>query len=126
MTNHQHHTHPRRGRYLAPAVIGLLVVLGAACDPGDGTSEHPASADVDGSWKCVSGPDSARAIGTVTNHSSGTSTYFLTVDFGDGEEASATAEDVDPGETRLVEAVTHDIDGAADECDVTDVERFSA
>jgi hypothetical protein len=127
MTNTSNPNHPNRlGRLLAPAVLGLLVLGGAACDPGDGTSAHPATEDVDGAWKCDSGAGSARAVGTVTNHSSGTSTYFFTVSFGGGDEASATAEDVEAGETRLVEAVTHHADGPVEDCDVIDVERFSA
>jgi hypothetical protein len=127
MTNQHHPTHPdRRLRHaLLPAAFGLLVLGATACDVGDGSSTHPASADVDDSWKCVDGPDAARALGTVTNHSSGSSTYFLTISFGDGEEASATAEDVEAGETRQVEVVDHDVDDVED-CRVTAVDRFSA
>jgi hypothetical protein len=126
MTN-QHPTHPNRRlrRVLVPAAFGLLVLGATACDVGDGSTTHPASADVDDTWKCIDGPDSARALGTVTNHSSGSSTYFLTVSFGNGDEASATAEDVEAGETRTVEVVTHDSDDV-DDCEVTDVDRFSA
>ena len=127
MTTDQHPTHPnRRLRHaLLPAAFGLLVLGATACDVGDGSTAHPATADVDGAWKCIDGPDAARALGTVTNHSSGSSTYFLTISFGDGEEASATAEDVEPGETRAIEVVDHHIDDV-DDCEVTSVDRFSA
>jgi hypothetical protein len=116
---------PTIRRLLLPAALGLLVVGSAACDVGDGSSAHPAVDDVDGGWKCDIVDDTARTSGSVTNHSSGTSTYFLTVDFGD-DVASVTAEDVEPGETRMVSGVRGHVDGDLESCEVTDVERFSA
>src|SRR5688572_27540331 len=92
-----------RRALLAAAAAGLLGgCLGlVACD--DGETAHPAKRDVDSGWTCTLDDDVVRASGTVTNHSSKTSSYLLEVDFlVDGERVASRStgiDEVDPGET---------------------------
>jgi hypothetical protein len=66
----------------------------------------------------------------VTNHSSKSSVYLITVDFTvDGESFDtglAFADDVDPGESVALQATASDPPAGDADCVVSDVQRFKA
>jgi hypothetical protein len=129
MTNQRNPTTHRLRRLLLPGALGLVVLAGTSCDlddVGEGSAEHPADEDVN-EWRCRSDADGdVHAVGSVTNHSSGTSEYLLTLDYGEEGEATTIVQDVDAGETRVVSLTIDDADEPATDCDVVDVERYSA
>jgi hypothetical protein len=131
MTTHQHTnlTTRRIRRLLLPAALGLVVLAGTSCDlddVGEGSAEHPADEDVN-DWACRNDADGdVHALGSVTNHSSGTSDYLITLDYGDEAETTTIVEEVDAGETRVVSTTVDDADERATDCDVVEVERFSS
>ena len=115
-------------RWLVGGGLALLAVAGLGCSA---ESAHPPIDDVSTSWTCEAGADGLlRATGTVTNHSSKPSFYVVTVDFAlDGrsfDSSTATADEVEPGETVRLEASVDDPPAGDHDCFVSDVERFKA
>ena len=113
----------------ALAALALPLVLGlSACDPDERT--NPPQDDVDPGWTCSDEGALVRSSGSVTNHSSKTSFYLVTVTFSSNGErlgsATTSVDDVDADETADL-SVSADVVPAGDiSCEVSEVERFKA
>ena len=113
-----------RPAHLALAALLALPLL-AAC----GAAE--AEADVSSSIHCTTTPSGAvEASGTVTNHSSKASSYWvditISVDGTKVDTRTAVIEDVEPGDSVPLEATLRDAPRGAPSCEVTDVLRLKA
>lgn len=134
------------GLVAALVAIGLLVgptkddaVSSRSATPTSGPESvsdnetHPPQADLNGDTECTLDElGSVVAKGTLTNHSSKTSSYMMQLSFNDAAgvrfaEAPVFHSDVRAGETVRWEAsgLTRPVDGAWT-CDVVSVERFSS
>jgi hypothetical protein len=116
-------------RWLAGSGLVLLAAAGLGCSAESST--HPPMDDVDPPWTCQADDDGVvRAQGSVTNRSSKTSFYIVTVDFAVAgrsfDSVTETVDDVAPGETVEVEASAFDAPDGKPACAVSDVERFKA
>jgi hypothetical protein len=113
---------------LRPAHLALAAVLAlpvVACGVAD------ARADVDGSVRCtMTSAGDVQATGTVTNHSSKASSYWVDITISvDGDEVdtrTAVAEDVEPGDSVPLEAILRDAPAGDPTCEITDVLRVKA
>jgi hypothetical protein len=118
----------RTHRLLAAGGLTLLIMGGLGCTD---ESAHPPMDDVDPAWTCSTEADGVvRATGSVTNHSSKSSFYIVTIDFAiSGRSfgsATSTVDEVAPGETVVLEAAARDAPTGEPTCVVSDVERFKA
>lgn len=92
-------------------------------------TSHPPQADVDEGWKCTSDDVGMKATGTVTNHSSKTSTYTIHFDFTDSTtgvragDAEAIVNEVQSGQTASFEATSFTNASGSFKCALTSVDR---
>jgi hypothetical protein len=115
--------------------VAAISAASLAAEVIDGETTHPPTKDVDGGWSCSVDAEVVRASGSITNHSSKTSFYMVEVEFRVGgdvvEQRGASIDDVEPGETALVEVTTSLAElrrhgSGAITCEVGDVDRFKA
>ncbi len=119
---------PHNRFHLRPAHLVLAAALAlplVACGVAD------AGEDVDGSVRCTTtSSGDVQATGTVTNHSSKASTYWVDVTISvDGREVdtrTAVVEDVEPGDSVPLEVTLRDAPHGDPTCEITDVLRVKA
>lgn len=145
----------KKKRFIIPIILVVLIIAasaGGSSDSGDddtasgddgtpsgietnsGNEENAPPDDIDDGWKCeVDSLGQVQATGTLTNHSSETSSYSITVSFnekgtntrfGDG---TAFVNSVRAGEKATWEAITFDEPPAAGfTCEITEVDRYAS
>lgn len=117
----------RRRSLLAGAALLTALAAVAACD---GATSHAPLDDVDPGWTCVASGDVVHAGGTITNNSSKTSFYVVSVEFRSGQEVAQRSSSVDgvaPGQTVTVGVAADDLAATGDvSCHVSDVTRLKA
>ena len=122
----------RRWHLVTGTAVALIAcfTLSACETEAETEAAHPPRNDVDAGWTCDVESDVVRASGTITNHSTKTSFYIIETEFRlDGvmvDHRSTGIDDVEPGETARVEAVSSDVVDDDVTCHVTTVERFKA
>jgi len=119
----------RRPRLRAGHVLllgPLVALLGACSDPSEAGLD-----DVDPEITCATPADGVvRATGSLTNHSSDTSSYFVDIEFFVGgrsvDTRTAVVEEVPPGDTVPVEAVLRDAPPGPARCELASADRMKA
>jgi len=136
-------TGPNRGRQsagaagLLVAVIVVIVIIVAnkgttSPNPGSGTSAHPASDDVTVTCAPTDSVGFMHSNVTITNHSSQTSDYVVTISFNDAQgnrlqEGTATQDDVAPGQTATTDGMGDGSTGGTPaSCVVANVTRYAS
>lgn len=143
----------KKKRFILPLIVVAAVALASAgAGGGDETSEstsdrqdvgpetasgntsNPPQADLNSDIECVTDATTGwvSANGTLTNHSSETSSYMISVSFNDAsgtrfEESTAFNNDVRSGETAVWNAAgINEAPGDGWTCAVVSVERFAS
>jgi hypothetical protein len=107
-------------------LLAPLVALAACTDPSEKGLE-----DVDPEIACASATDGVvRATGSLTNHSSSTSSYFVDIEFFVGDRSidtrTAVVEGVAPGDTVPVEVTVRDAPPGPARCELVSADRMKA